>query len=67
MNVKFRGEELEIEYDVYGHYSPATYEYPAEYPEIIVNAIYYNGVDIYNVLDEDDIDTIANEVLEQII
>lgn len=66
MNVKFRGEELEIEYDVYGHYSPATLEYPAEYPDVIINAVYYKGVDIYNILTESDIDDITNEIAEQL-
>ena len=42
MIVKYRGEKLDIEYDVIGDYRMATYENPAEYPDIIITAINYH-------------------------
>lgn len=64
MIVKYRGEKLDIEYDVIGDYRMATYENPAEYPDIIITAINYKDVDIMPILSEEEIDLIYEEVFE---
>jgi hypothetical protein len=64
MEVKYRGEKVEVEYDTYGSYSPATYDSPAEYPEFIINAVYYNDVDIMPILTESDLELITEELYD---
>lgn len=54
--LKYKGEEIDVEYDTVGDYVPATYDQPAEWPETIINAVYYNDVDIYSILHHEDLD-----------
>ena len=56
--LKYRFEEIEVEYNTVGDYVPATYEQPAEWPETIIDAVYYKDVDIYPILSESDLDEI---------
>lgn len=60
--IKYREEEVEVEYNLYGTYIPATREYPEEYPDAIVEAVYYNGVNILPILSYEDQEEI-NETL----
>ena len=62
MEIKYRGEKVVIEYNTYGHYSPATYNDPAEYPDHTIEAVYYKDVDILPILSYDDQEEI-NELL----
>lgn len=64
MIVKYRGEEIDVEYDVIGDYRMATYENPAEHPDIVITAINYKDVDIMPILSEEEIDLIYEEVYE---
>ena len=64
MIVKYRGEKLDVEYDVIGDYIPATYDSPAENPDIVITAINYKDVDIMPILNEEEIDLIYEEVFE---
>lgn len=56
--LKYRGEEIEVEYSSYGHYTMATYDNPAEYPEHFIEAVNYGGVDILPILSQEDQDEI---------
>ena len=56
--LKYRGEEIEVEYNTVGAYMAATYDNPVEYPEAIIDAVYYNDVDILPILSESDQDEI---------
>jgi hypothetical protein len=64
MIVNFRGEELDVEYDLIGDYRMATYDHPAENPDIIITSINYKGVDIMPILSEEEIDLIYEQVFE---
>jgi hypothetical protein len=64
--LKYRGEEIEVEYNTVGTYIMATYDNPAEYPDTIIDAVYYNEVDILPILserDQDEIYELLNEYL----
>ena len=63
MRVKYRGDEVEVTYESYGTYYPATRCRPAEYPDIYINDVEYQGVSIYNILSDNDIE----EILESLI
>jgi len=60
--LKYREAELEIKYDTYGKYIPATQYDPPEYPDIEIYAVFYEGVDILPILSYIDQDEI-NELL----
>lgn len=63
MRVKYRGDEVEVTYETYGFYSPATHYQPAEYPDIYINDVEYQGVSIFKILSDIDIE----EILESLI
>jgi len=56
--LKYRGEEIEVEYSTVGHYVMATYDNPPEYPDHFIDAVNYGGVDILPILSESDQDEI---------
>ena len=62
--LKYRGEEIEVEYNTVGDYIAATYDSPPEYPDTFIDAIYYNEVDILPILSERDQDEIHNLLLD---
>ena len=62
--IKYREEEVEVEYNLYGTYIPATREYPEEYPDAIVEAVYYNGVNILPILSYEDQEEISENLIE---
>ena len=64
--IKYREEEVEVEYNLYGTYIPATRECPEEYPDFEIDAVYYNGVDILPILsyeDQEEIDELLADYL----
>ena len=61
--IDYHGTEITVEYEVSGKYYPATREQPEEFPEIEIIAIWYNGIDVLELL-EFDIDYI-NELLNE--
>lgn len=63
MRIKYRGEEVEVEYSSYGKYIPATHWNPAEHPEYYIENVEYQGVSIFNILSENDLE----EILESLI
>jgi hypothetical protein len=56
--LKYRGEEIEIEYNTVGDYVMATYDNPPEYPDTFIEAVYYGDVNILPILSERDQDEI---------
>lgn len=56
------GEEVEIKYNLYGKYIPAMYDTPAEYPDVLIEAVYYKEVNILPILSYGDQEEI-NELL----
>jgi hypothetical protein len=62
--LKYRSEEIEVEYNTVGTYVMATYDNPAEYPDFEIDAVYYNGVDILPILSYEDQEEI-NELLTE--
>lgn len=64
MIVKYKGEEIDVEYDVICDYIPGTWDSPAENPDIIITSINYKDVDIMPILSEEEIDLIYEEVYE---
>lgn len=63
MRVKYRGEEVEVTYHSYGVYCAATRFEPAEYPDIYIEDVEYQGVSIFNILSDND----KEEILESLI
>jgi hypothetical protein len=64
--LNYRDVEVEIKYDTYGKYIPATWSDPAEYPDVEIFAVFYKGVDILPILsyeDQDEIYELLNEHL----
>jgi hypothetical protein len=64
MRVEYNGEQLDVDYDVIGIHRNATYDSPVEYPEIVITAINYMGVDIMPILNGEQIDLIYEKVCE---
>ena len=58
--------KLEIGYKTYGSYFPATRETPEEYPDVEVEEVFLNDVDIYEILTDEQLDEITNILTEQI-
>lgn len=66
MRVKYRGEEIEVTYHSYGVYSPATHYEPAEYPDIYIEDVEYQGVSIFNILSDNDIEEILESLISEL-
>jgi hypothetical protein len=64
MIVEYNGEQLDVEYDLISPYRMATYDHPAENPDIVITSINYKGVDIMPILNEEQIDLIYEKVFE---
>jgi hypothetical protein len=64
--LKYRFENIEVQYNTYGHYSPATHYEPPEYPEHVFEAIYYKEVDILPILSEKDQEEIYELLLDHL-
>jgi hypothetical protein len=58
MNIQFRGEEIEVVHEQHGTYIAPTADTPAEYPNVIIYEINYNGVDVLPILSDSDVDEI---------
>ena len=58
--------KLEIGYKTYGRYYPETRENPAEYPDVEIEEVFFEDVNIYEVLNEEQLDEITNILTEQI-
>lgn len=66
MNLKFRGEDIEVVYETYGQYFHATRETPEEYPDIYITEVLYKDVDIQPILTDDDMEEVYELLLENL-
>lgn len=66
MKVRYRGEEVEVTYQSYGVYCAATRFQPAEYPDIFIEDVEYQGVSIFNILSDNDIEEILESLISEI-
>lgn len=66
MKVKYRGDEVEVTYHSYGVYSPATHYEPAEYPDVYIEDVEYQGVSIYNILGEIELEEIKESLIYEL-
>jgi hypothetical protein len=66
MNLKYRGESIEVDVKQYGKYISATRWQPEEHPDYELQAVYYKDIDIINILSETDIDEIMEIFLNEL-
>ena len=66
MIVKYRGDEVEVTYETYGSYLPATRWQPEEHPEYYITDVEYQGVSIFNILSDNDIEEILESLIAEI-
>lgn len=64
--IKYRGESIEVEYSEYGSYQPSTHWQPAEYPEYVIDDVFYQGVSILNILNENDLEEISESLIAEL-
>jgi hypothetical protein len=63
MLIRFRDEELEIEYNSIGDYIPSSCTSVGEYPEIEIDAIYFGDCNIMPILRIEDIEEIKEIII----
>jgi hypothetical protein len=66
MNIKFRGEDIEIIYDEYGQYIAPTRDNPAEYPDVHITEVLYKDVDIMPILRDRDMEEVYELLLDEL-
>jgi hypothetical protein len=66
MLIRFRDEELEIEYNSIGDYIPSSCTSVGEYPEIEIDAIYFGVCNIMPILRIEDIEEIKEIIIYQL-
>lgn len=57
-------ELVEVFFSLYGDYRPQTFMEPAEYPEIEINEVVFNGIDIFDQLGESELEDIDSKCWE---
>jgi hypothetical protein len=62
--LKFKNIELTINYE-YSEYFHQTYDYPAEGGEFYITAVYVEGVDIIELIQDSTLDQITEEYLKK--
>lgn len=62
--IKYRDEEIEVEYNLYGDYYAATNDNQEEYPDVIIDAVYYNEVNILPLLSYEDQEEISETLID---
>jgi DNA-binding response OmpR family regulator len=65
-SVKYRGEEVDVHYSEFGEYIPRTYECEGENPDIVILNVMFRGVDILDLLNEDEQEDIKVDILSKI-
>ena len=66
MRILYRGQVIEVDYEEIGEYYPATRENPPEYPDVEIQSITYEGVEITPILSEVDIDEINSLLVNEL-
>jgi hypothetical protein len=63
MLIRFRDEELEIEYNLIGEYIPSSCTSVGEYPEIEIDAIYFGVCNIMPILIIEELEEIKEIII----
>lgn len=66
MLIRFRDEELEIEYNSVGDYIPSSCTSVGEYPEIELDAVYFGDCNIIPILRIEDLEEIKEIIIDQL-
>jgi DNA-binding Lrp family transcriptional regulator len=66
MLIRFRDEELEVEYNSIGDYIPSSCTSVGEYPEIELDAVYFGDCNIIPILRIEDIEEIKEIIIYQL-
>jgi DNA-binding Lrp family transcriptional regulator len=66
MLIRFRDEELEVDYNSIGDYIPSSCTSIGEYPEIEIDAIYFGDCNIMPILRIEDIEEIKEIIIYQL-
>ena len=64
--VTYRDTDITIGYTEEGCYYPATHEQPEEYPDITIEEVYMEDLNIYNILIEDQLTKIQELLIDKI-
>ena len=65
-SVTYRSEVVEVDFRVEGEYIPQTHWQPAEYPEYIIEDVFYNGISILAILSESDLEEIYESLIAKL-
>jgi DNA-binding response OmpR family regulator len=65
-SVKYRGEEVDVHYSEFGEYISRTYECEGENPDIVILNVMFRGVDILDLLTDDEQHDIKVDILSKI-
>lgn len=65
-SVTYRSEVVEVDFCVEGEYRSQTHWQPAEYPDYIIEDVFYNGTSIFNILNEDDLEEIHDKLIAKL-
>lgn len=65
-SVTYRSEVVEVDFRIEGEYIPQTHWQPAEYPDYIIEDVFYNGTSIFNILNEDDLEEIHDKLIAKL-
>jgi len=62
------GDDLSVtvEFEIDGHYYPATRNEPEEFPEINITYVLVNGSDIYDCLSDKTLDQLSRDIDENL-
>ena len=66
MLITFRGEELEIEYNLIGDYIPSSCTSVGEYPEVEIDAVYFGVCNIMPILSIEELEEIKEIIIYQL-
>jgi hypothetical protein len=66
MLIRFRDEELEVEYNLIGDYIPSSCTSVGEYPEIEIDAIYFGVCNIMPILNIEELEEIKEIIIYQL-
>jgi hypothetical protein len=66
MLIRFRDEELEVEYNSIGDYIPSSCTSVGEYPEIELDAIYFGVCNIMPILNIEELEEIKEIIIDQL-
>lgn len=60
MVVSYRGEEVDVHFRLEGELILPKYECEGEYPDLIIEGVYYNDVDVLTLMSQSDVDELKD-------